>query len=73
MHKLPILNEIYILFIFSIRAEKSEKKNCVNIKIYAPIESLRQSDSKNVIFKVLISDSDEKNRKKGQKYEFPII
>jgi hypothetical protein len=41
--------------------------------IYAPIESPSQSDWKNVILKIFGVVSDEKNRKTGQKYEFPII
>ena len=61
------------MLVFTIKAEKSEKKYCDNIVIYAPIESPSRFDWKNFILKIFGSDSDEKNRKTGQKYEFPII
>ena len=52
--------ENYARFCISFACALQHKTICVNIEIYAPIESPSQADSKNIFFVILLSESDEK-------------
>ena len=69
----PFCIKYYFCSFLALGLKNPDKIICFNIIIYAPIESPSQIDSKNIILKFFGSDSDEKNTKTGQKYEFPTI